>query len=181
MPFNDPSPAGGFTEVDSGKYFVKVTRLEDVPEGQFGPQVKWVFELATLQGEVLLDERGFNAEFWAWTSPKITTGGKRPSNAYVWGQALLPGVDLMELTGSEFAAMVVGKKAVALIGQNENGKTRILQMSPMPAADKNAQPAQKTAPAAKTTSKQAEPEAPPDDVQGIEQQVTESEAAAAPW
>src|SRR5689334_19383003 len=104
--FDNPTTGGGFTEIDAGKYYVKVMRLEAAPGGQFGDQVKWVFEVATLDGVVLLDDRGFNAEFWEWSSPKITQGGKRPSKAYQWGEALLPGTDLMTLTGEEYAALV---------------------------------------------------------------------------
>lgn len=176
--FNDPTAGGGYTEIEMGKYYVKVVKLEPQTGGTFGDQVKWVFEVATLQGEVLTDDRGFNAEFWDWSSPKITSGGKRPSKAYTWGEALLPGVDLMTLTGSEFAQMVVGKKALALIGPNENQKTRILQLSPMPSkgTTNGKQPAKEPA------ATQTPPEAPLDDPELIEAAVAESaEAAAAPW
>jgi hypothetical protein len=174
MPFNNPSVGGSGYEVETGKYYVKVIRLEDVPEGQYGPQVKWIFELASLDGVVLTDERGFNVEFWAWTSPKISTGGKKPSKAYTWGEALLPGVDLLALSGQDFGTMVVGKKALALVGPNDNQKTTILNMSPLPS-----QPKPKAAPKTATP-----PEEPPDDAELIEANAIEAEqaqTAAAPW
>lgn len=176
MPFSNPSTAGAGIEIEMGKYFVKVVRLEDVEGGQYGDQIKWVFELATTTGEVLLDDRGFNAEFWQWSSPKISSGGKRPSKAYEWGTALLPGVDLMQLTGEQFGQMVIGTKALALIGPNENGNTRILNMSPMPAKNGAAKPAAAAAPAKATP-----PPEPPDDAAQIEADVAEAEQAAAPW
>lgn len=172
--FSNPSESAGL-EIEEGKYYGKVIRLEPT-DGQFGPQVKWTWELATLDGQVLTNDRGFNAEWWQWSSPKISRGGKKPSKAYLWGSALLPGVEIMEMTGEAFAKAVVGKKAVLLIGPNDNGNTTILSMSPLPA--KNG--AGKTAPTAPATS----PEEPPDDPAAIEAAVSESaEAVGAgePW
>lgn len=168
--FQNPSESAGI-DIDPGKYYVKVAKLEPV-SGQFGDQVKWTFELATLDGQVILTDRGFNAEFWQWSSPKITRGGKKPSKAYSWGEALLPGVEIMDLTGEEFASMVVGKKAVALIGPNDSGRTAILSLSPVPAKG------------GKTAAKTAPPPEPPDDADLIEADAIEAEqreAVAAPW
>lgn len=178
MAFSNPSTAVGI-EIETGKYYVKVVSIEDQPEGQFGPQILWKFELATLDGAVVLDDRGFNAEFWQWSTPKISTGGKRSSKAYEWGTALLPGVDLMTLTGEQFGTMIIGTKAMALIGPNENGNTSILNMSPMPA--KNGAAPKTATKAAAPTAVQTPPEEPPDDVAAIEASVAEAEAAAAPW
>lgn len=181
--FNNPTTGGGFTEIDPGKYYVKVTRLEPFVGGQFGDQVKWVFEVATLDGVVLTDDHQFNAEFWQWSSPKISTGGRKgPSKAYEWGEALLPGTDLMSLTGEEFGQLVIGKKALALIGTKDspNGKKSvILSMSPLltKSANGKAVPAAKAAPI-------APPEPPPDDPELIEADAIEAEqadATAAPW
>lgn len=180
MPFANPSTASGL-DLDPGKYYVKVVKLEDADGSQYGPQMLWKFEVATLDGVVLEDDRGFKAEFWQWSSPKISTGGKRPSKAYEWGAALMPGVDIMELTGEEFATMVINKKAVALIGPNENGNVRILNLSPI--QTKNGAKAQANGkPAA--AKPEAPPEEPPDDPEKLEADAAaaeQSDADAAPW
>jgi hypothetical protein len=178
MPFSNPTVGGGSYEFDTGKYYVKVVRLEDQPEGQYGPQIKWVFEVASLDGEVITDEKGLNAELWQWSSPKISTGGKRNSKAFDWGSALMPNIDLMTLSGEEFSTVIVGKKAIALIGPKEGSqRTGILSLSPIPAKNGNAKasPAKAAAP-----TQNVPPEAPPDDVDQIEAAVAAS-ADAAPW
>lgn len=152
MPFRDPTFGG--IDLDEGKYFVKVKALEDAPEGQFGPGIKWIFTVATPEGGVVKDDRGFDAEFWQFSSDSLSSrskGGK-------WAAALLGRELTPQDKGSEIAKALIGKKGVALIADNEEGtRKNIVKMSPMVVTDENGNGETKSIPP-------QPPEEPPDEV-----------------
>jgi hypothetical protein len=155
--FENPSSGGG-TFIEDGRYLVKVKRLEPVEDNGFGPGVKWVFNLATTDGELVKDERGFDAELWQFSSRKMSKGAKT-AKARAWAEALLGRELSDDETGDGLAELLIGKKALALIGQNEKERSTILKMTPI--AAKNGQATAAPAPA---TAPAKGGSAPPDEI-----------------
>jgi hypothetical protein len=125
--FNDVPSSGGM-DIDPGRYIVKVVRLEPGKDGEFGPTIRWVFNLATPDTKLVISApSGEPYELFQFTSVKV--GQKSTSRP--WIEALLDRPLNDGESGSELARAVIGKKAVALIGQNERGYTAVLQMSPL--------------------------------------------------
>lgn len=143
--FENPSSGGLY--VEPGRYIAKVVKLEPTPPTpQFpeaGPGIKWVFNLQDAQTKnVVQDDRGFPGEFWQFSSAKMTPNAK----ARKWATALLGReIDLKTDTGESIGVELLGKKALALIGENDKGRTAILSLSALPKANGTAAP--KAAPA----------------------------------
>lgn len=125
------NPNQGFEAVEAGRYVVKCVRLEAVNHAEYGPGIKWVFNLAnplTDPPTPIYQADGTLYELWQTTSTKVTPRSKaRPWLETLLGRPIVDGQD----TGEALAAAVVGKKAQALIGPNERGYSSILQMMPL--------------------------------------------------
>ncbi|HEX7024609.1 MAG TPA: hypothetical protein VF187_07310 [Gemmatimonadales bacterium] len=117
----------GTPVVDPGQYLAKVVRLEEGETGEFGPSIKWVFNLADAKTrEPMYDEQGELFEFYAYSSTKMGPRAK----ARQWAEALLGREIQNGESGAEIAEAVVGRTALVLIGNNEKEFSRILQMAP---------------------------------------------------
>lgn len=152
--FENPSSGGLY--VEPGRYVAKVVKLEpQPPSSQFpeaGPGIKWVFNLQDAATKaVIQDDRGFPGEFWQFSSAKMTPNAK----ARKWAQALLGRQIDSTDTGESLGIELLGKKALALIGENEKGRTAILSMTALGATAPARQPV--GAVAGKTAAKTEEP------------------------
>jgi len=113
--------------IEPGRYLVKLIRFEKLEDGEFGPRRRWVFAVADAATQTPLyqtDGRVF--ELGQTTSTKM---GKK-ANA----RKLFEGLLGRELTDGEdgraIAQEALGKKALALIGPNQNGWIEILSLTP---------------------------------------------------
>lgn len=125
------NPSEGFQAVDPGRYIVRVVGLDPTEHVEYGPGIKWRFNLAEqATGTPIYQADGSMYELWQTTSTKLSPR----SRARPWVEALL-GRDLADGdTGPALAQEVIGKKALALVGPNDKGYTSILSMSPYKAA-----------------------------------------------
>jgi hypothetical protein len=125
--FDDVTEGGG-SPVDPGRYVVKVVRLDPGQDFGNGPTIRWVFHLADAASKAILrDEEGDPYEFYQLSSRKLSAGSKPGKWAgALLGRALNPGE-----SGAMIASELVGKKGVALVGNNEQGYPRILQLDPI--------------------------------------------------
>lgn len=157
--FENPSSGGLY--VEPGRYIVKVVKLDPMPASpQFpeaGPGIKWIFNLQDAATKVVVqDDRGFPGEFWQFSSAKMTPNAK----ARKWAGALLGRAIDNNDTGESLAIEVLGKKALALIGENDKGRTAILSLSPIAPANGaavKAAPAPKPEPVAVGAAASADP------------------------
>lgn len=130
--FDDPS-ATMTAYVDDGRYIAKLVRLEPTDHAQYGPGVRWVFHLATPETmSLVVDVDGQPYELWQTTSTKMGKNVRsgKVARARTWSEALLDREIADSETGADIGESVVGRKAVVLIGKNEAGYPRILQMDP---------------------------------------------------
>lgn len=146
---NDVGSGGGI-EIPMGRYLIQMAEpLEEAEPGQYGARVKWQFHVWECDNAgnagalVTTDEYG---PWWQWTSTKM---GEK-ATARKWLEALHARSFEKGESGEELADAAVGKYAFAMIGENENGYTTILKMSPYkaPAAAPAPAPAPAAAPAA---------------------------------
>ncbi len=127
-PFGFPTvKAGGGLDIEPGRYIAKLLRFEAMEDGQFGPRRKWLFALAHADsGQALYDTDGNLIEFAEFTSLKL---GKKARARMLFegllGREIMDGED-----GRAIAKDCIGKKALALIGPNENQWTCILSLQP---------------------------------------------------
>lgn len=132
-----------------GTYLVRCIGIEDA-EGQFGPQILWKFHLwAEGSGDQVMNDEGDPHELFAWSSTKLTTGGKGPSKGRQWAEALL-GREITGMSGAEVGAEVIGKAARALVSlkpkkDGTGSFPQIADMFPMAGAE-NAAPVQAAMP-----------------------------------
>lgn len=141
----DVTNSGG-SPLEMGKYILKLVRLEDEGESQFKEgerRIKWIFHVAeygTNPPAVMRKSDGEEYEFFAWNN------GKMGPNTFArqWSEALLGRTLAEGESGASIGQEIVGKKAIALIGPNKNGRTSILQIEPLVAKKGNgaAAPAQ---------------------------------------
>lgn len=137
-PFGFPVvKAGGGLDIEPGRYIAKLLRFEAMEDGQFGPRRKWLFALAhSDSGQALYDTAGNLIEFAEFTSVKL---GKKARARMLFegllGRELGDGED-----GRAIAKECIGKKALALIGPNENQWTCILSLQPYTGNGKTREP-----------------------------------------
>ena len=120
------------SQLEPGRYLFKVSRLEDGNEGEYGPSIKWVFNVADMESkQAILDgNTGEPYEFWAYSSTKMGKTAKQVAKARAWTEALL-NRNVEGESGDALAKEVIGKMAVAILGTDEKtGYTRILQLTP---------------------------------------------------
>ena len=170
MPFQKPSAGGSVFECEDGRYLLRVDSLEDMPDGEFGPGIKWVLNVAdATTKEFLLDERGFKAELWQFSSAKLTPRAKGRK----WVEAFLGRtLDEENDDGDQIMADLLGKWAIAILAHNDKDRIAIVTVSPLkkgaaaPATKDPAtrQPVGAGAPARAPARQQGPPEAPPDDM-----------------
>lgn len=116
--------------LEDGRYLLKVIRLEAAEEGQFGPSIRWVFNVADAATKVVMrDNIGDPYEFHQYSSTKLTPRSK----AYPWIQAFLGRDVHVGESGAEIARSLVGTKAVAMIGPKDpGGRPVILSIKALP-------------------------------------------------
>lgn len=169
MPFQKPSAGGSVFECEDGRYLLRVDSLEDMPDGEFGPGIKWVLNVAdATTKEFLLDDRGFKAELWQFSSAKLTPRAKGRK----WVEAFLGRpLDEENDDGDQIMEALLGKWAVAILAHNDKDRVAIVTVSPT----KTGTPAPKTQdPATRQpvgagatrapTRPMTPPEGPPDDM-----------------
>lgn len=150
--FDNPSSGGLY--VEDGRYVVKVKALEPTPaKDDLPPGVKWIFTLTDMNGEVIEDDKGFAAEMWQFSSKRLSPRAK----ARKWAEALLGRPINDADTGETLAEDLRGKRAVALIGQNDKERTTILSMTPLPKKKAQGEERSNGKPA-------SSPDMPPDEV-----------------
>lgn len=128
MPFEKPSAGGSVFEVEDGRYLLKVADLEDTEAGEFGPGIKWVLNVATMDRQMIKDDRGFDASFWQFSSAKLTPRAKGRK----WVEAFL-GRELDETADDGPALMkeLKGKWAIGLLAHNDKDRVAIVTVSPL--------------------------------------------------
>jgi hypothetical protein len=131
--------------LEDGRYLLKVVRLEAAEEGQFGPSIRWVFNVADAASKaVMRDSIGDPYEFHQYSSTKLTPRSK----AYPWIQAFLGRDIQVGESGAEIARSLVGTKAVAMIGPKDpGGRPVILSIKAFSSGSSPTTPAQAAAPA----------------------------------
>lgn len=114
--------------LEDGRYLLKVVRLEAAEEGQFGPSIRWVFNVADAATKALMrDSIGDPYEFHQYSSTKLTPKSK----AYPWIQAFLGRDITVGESGAEIARSLVNTKAIAMIGPKDpGGRPVILSIKP---------------------------------------------------
>jgi hypothetical protein len=130
MDIFDDVPSSKFETVQPGSYIVKLVRVEKAEDGQFGPRRRWVFHLAdAATGTPAYRADGSLFEFAQLSSTKLG----RKARAREYAEALL-NRDLTDgERGADLVPQLVGKKALALIGENANGWTEVIRMQPLKA------------------------------------------------
>ena len=131
---------GNFTLLPRGQYIIQVFDLIEEDNGNFGPQVKWVFHVFGVDGKPILKDDGHTPmELWGYTPKNIN---KHPQNrTRPWLEAFL-GRELREgESGESIEQEVLGKKANAYVTQvanKTNGKLRnqVQDVYPMEGASK---------------------------------------------
>ncbi len=128
MPFDKPSAGGSVFETEDGRYLLKVADLEDTESGEYGPGIKWVLNVATMDRQMIKDERGFDAQFWQFSSAKLTPRAKGRK----WVEAFL-GRELDETNDDGPALMkeLKGKWAIGLLAHNDKDRVAIVTLSPL--------------------------------------------------
>ena len=124
MPFKNPSM--GSVHIDEGRYIVEVTDLQDTVHEEYGDGIRWIFNVYDP-----LDRNTLVAEEW-WQTTGVSVSAKAKSGK--WLRALLNReLDMQADTGESLTAEALGKKAIALIADNDNGYSAIVSMSPLKA------------------------------------------------
>lgn len=118
--------------LEDGRYLLKVVRLEPSDDGQFGPSIRWVFNVADPATKAII--RDSQGEFYEWhqySSTKLTPRSK----AYPWIVALLGREVQVGESGGAIARELIGKRAVAMVGPKEaGGRAVILSIKPFTSA-----------------------------------------------
>lgn len=123
--FQDPSQ--GYQAIPTGDYVLKVKALKGCPPGQFGPMIEWVFNIAHADSSTpIYDQDGKPAELRQRTGTALTPKAK----ARKWMEAFLDR-DVDGERGPALSKEVVGRKANASIGPNDNGYSTIMRIWPL--------------------------------------------------
>lgn len=122
--FNTPTDVEGFYVPESGTYILDLVAIQEGPELQFGPTIKWLWTVYDMQSQPVLYE-GNPAKTDALSSRKMGPRAK----ARKWTEAHL-GRPLVE--GEDATALeseIVGKKVMGLFAPNEKGDVRLQQLT----------------------------------------------------
>tara|TARA_Y100000310_G_scaffold188119_1_gene188087 strand:+ start:566 stop:955 length:390 start_codon:yes stop_codon:yes gene_type:complete len=122
--FNPPTNKDSFFVPDPGTYVLELTGVEAGPELQFGPTIKWRWNVYDMQGSPIQYE-GRPAETDALSSQKMGPRAK----ARKWMTAHLAR-DLEE--GEDPSILereVIGTRVMGMFGPNESGKNTLLQVT----------------------------------------------------
>lgn len=124
--FDDVRPGG--SPIEDGRYILKIVRLEPADEGQYGPSIKWVFNMADAASKAIMrDAQGEAYEWFQFSSTKLTTGTK----GYTWACAFLGRDVQVGESGAQIARDLLGQKAIAMVGPNvKTMRTCILSIKP---------------------------------------------------
>jgi hypothetical protein len=123
--FEDVRP--GNSPLEDGRYILKIVKLEPA-EGQFGPQIKWYFNVADAASKAIIrDSQGEPYEWFGYTSTKTNPGTK----THTWASAFMGRELEIGESGSQLARDLLGKKAIAMVGPSgPNQRTSILSIKP---------------------------------------------------
>ena len=118
-----------YEPIPTGKYTAKIAEIEE-SDGQFGPQIKFRFELPP-------DEEGETKSLLGWASQKFSTKSK----LYAWTKAALGGgpIDRSyawssdDLLGKKVYITVVEKEGDEGVFNKIDGISPFNQQSPQPA------------------------------------------------
>ena len=125
MPFGNVTDGGGSMPKMEGSYILEVLRIEDMEDGQFGARMRWVFEAVEDDGTVVSWDNG---EPFEWFQQSGATLGPR-STARKWAEALLGRELRAGEEGESVTEQLIGRKARALIDNNEAGFARIVGLT----------------------------------------------------
>lgn len=125
MPFGNVTDGGGSMPKMEGSYIIEVLRIEDMEDGQFGARMRWVFEAVEDDGTVVSWDNG---EAFEWFQQSGATLGPR-STARKWAEALLGRELRAGEEGESVTEQLIGRKARALIDNNEAGFARIVGLT----------------------------------------------------
>lgn len=125
MPFGNVTDGGGSMPKMEGSYILEVLRIEDMEDGQFGARMRWVFEAVEDDGTVVSWPDG---EPFEWFQQSGATLGPR-STARKWAEALLGRELRAGEEGEAVTEQLIGRKARALIDNNEAGFARIVGLT----------------------------------------------------
>lgn len=125
MPFGNVTDGGGSMPKMEGSYILEVLRIEDMEDGQFGARMRWVFEAVEDDGTVVSWDNG---EAFEWFQQSGATLGPR-STARKWAEALLGRELRAGEEGEAVTEQLIGRKARALIDNNEAGFARIVGLT----------------------------------------------------
>jgi len=109
---------------DPGTYVLELTSVEAGPELQFGPTIKWKWNVYDLEGQPVQFE-GHSAETDALSSQKMGPRAKaRKWTEMHLKRALDDGEDPASIERE-----LVGTRVMGMFGPNEAGKTTLLQVT----------------------------------------------------
>ncbi len=120
--FNDVQQDKSKFDLDSDKYIFKLVRLEASEHAEYGPGVRWIFNVAQ-RGDppspIFDASTGDKLELWQTTNADLSPGVK----AGVWAAALLQRPIEVGESGAKIADALIGKTMLGLWGVNPNSKT----------------------------------------------------------
>ena len=122
--FNTPTNQDSFYTPDPGTYILELTAVEEGPELQYGPTIKWRWNVHDMQGGPVVYE-GRPAETDALSSQKMGPRAK----ARRWLEAHLQRALEEGEDPALFEGDVIGTRVMGMFGPNEAGKTTLLQVT----------------------------------------------------
>lgn len=128
--FEDVRPGG--SPIEDGRYILKIIKLEPAEEGQYGPSIRWIFNMADAASKALIrDSQGDAYEWYQFSSTKLSTGTK----GHIWASAFLNREVQVGESGAQIARDLLNTKAIAMVGPNpKTMRTCILSIKPFTAA-----------------------------------------------
>lgn len=120
--FSDVQADKSKFDLDSDKYIFKLVKLEASDHPEYGPGVRWIFNVAQ-RGDppspIFDASTGDKLELWQTTNADLSPGVK----AGVWAAALLQRPIEIGESGAQIAEALLGKTMLGLWGVNPNSKT----------------------------------------------------------
>ncbi len=123
--FNTPTDKEGFYTPDAGTFILELTSIEEGPELQYGPTIKWVWAVFSMpDGQPVLYE-GNPAKTDALSSHKMGPRAK----ARKWTEAHLGRVLIEGEDADALAQEIIGKRVMGMFAPNEKGDIRLQQVT----------------------------------------------------
>ena len=133
MPFSDPRPMS--FHFGPNKYEVELVAFQDVPPSpehpDWTPSMRWIFNVYDLQTHApIMNDDDEPAQFCPLSGSSV---GPKSKTARPWLEALLGRPIEPTDTGRGLQAEAIGKRAIAMIDDNDRGYSILLSLRKLPA------------------------------------------------